>query len=225
MKNIISKAKLIVLSSFLSLFTVGVLDASAYVMQSSQKLCPTKVLETKTLLAKYKGWEYSNSYNGGIVNLELADGATIEVYTPQELADTLFGQNIGKTINVTYETIQEFSHKDNFCGDLKVLRYGRVLDSNGYNLSSFINTVEPRVFYINTVEGTYDGYWEGTDFGNIDMLIDGKKYSFICGHQEAEELFGKNSKGKKFSFSYTVERLDFDGYPINNFCLSATPTQ
>ncbi len=198
-------------------------EAFAYLGQTTAKQCPAKVLETKRVRGTYLGWQYEDSFEGGVVEIGLQDERVLFVYATEEQAQRFFGKNENMVAEITYELIQDFSYKTSQCEAVLVLRYAELLPNYQYEVATYEEAISDQIFYTSTVEGTFVKYVEGGDFNYIDFIVDGQELYFTCGEAFVTEQLGTNAKGKRFALTYTAERLVFDGEHFLNVCQSAVP--
>ncbi len=207
-------------------WSLSVGEAFAYLGQTSAKLCPTKVLETKRVRGAYFGWQNAEPFDGSVMEIGLKDERLLFVHATEEQAQRFFGKNESlenPIVDITYELVQDFSYKRSQCEAVAVLQHIDILPKDTYELGSYEDAISDQVFYTHTVEGTFVEYVEGGDFNYIDFLVDGQELYFTCGEAFVTEQLGANAKGKRYSLTYTVERLVFDGEHFLNVCQSAVP--
>ncbi len=116
---------------FFIYFSVIILSVSFFAShafsRTPEEYCPAEKYDSVTIQGKYIGWQLPDTPQKTITVSLKESHVPLYIIASEFRAKTLFGDNYNKTVEVTYDYIQNYSQKDKKCMRYYVLKNGKVL--------------------------------------------------------------------------------------------------
>ena len=139
--------------------------------QSSNPMCPDKILDINTVKGKYLGW-FEAEEGTDTIGITLPTGQDIYITASEEDAAKFFGKGTGQQVSVTYRIEQFWLDETQECLRLEVLSGGQILSpSTPQGSEEFIG-------YIDEYNETGMAFWRLVDNQKREIIHLGSPFEF-----------------------------------------------